>query len=261
MACALSSGGAEAKYRKRRRFDLDATMKGLKQLWVDTTEDVDPANPGYNCDEAIDALILQLPNMGSVLYVLFNGWYLGQWADYSSCLRDATNSQYVLADIQGTYNGDVEFTRGGMGKFSPNLSTRMGLCFPKQCKKAEIDTYTRDWISNYATGAGFEDISISYTMSTEENEQILQDSMNGLYLVGGLLLVLLGFVGFSTAVELCGYGDKEKYKEEPMPRMLNEAAKFRRVTQYDSVLLQRKEPWAQNAVCFSISRSMVGLNM
>ena len=65
--------------------------------------------------------------MGSVLYVLFNGWYLGQWADYSSCLRDATNSQYVLADIQGIYKGDVEFTRGGYGKFSPNLSTRIGL--------------------------------------------------------------------------------------------------------------------------------------
>ena len=110
-------------------------MADLTKAWHATIDDIDPTNPDYNCDEAIDALIMQLPSMGTVLYVLFNGWYLGQWADYSSCLRDATNSQYVLADIQGTYKGDVEFTRGGYGKFSPNLSTRIGLCFPKQCKK------------------------------------------------------------------------------------------------------------------------------
>lgn len=81
-------------------------------------------------------------------------------------------------------------------------------------------------------------------MSTDKNDQIMQDSMQGLYIAGGVLAILLGVVGISTALELCSCGDKQKYKEDPLPRMMAEASKFRRTIQYDSVLLQRKEWWA-----------------
>jgi hypothetical protein len=30
-----------------------------------------------NCDQAINELILRLPDFGSVFYALLNGWYLG----------------------------------------------------------------------------------------------------------------------------------------------------------------------------------------
>lgn len=85
--------------------------------------------------------------------------------------------------------------------------------------------------------------------------------MRGLYITGGVLVCLLGVVAFSTAIEICGCGDKQKYKEDPLPRMLAEAAKFRRVTQYDCVLLQRKDWWAQKMLGFSFLRNLVGLNI
>lgn len=39
--------------------------------------------------------------MGSIWYILFNGWYLGAWGDYGSCLADATYGQYVLVTMDG----------------------------------------------------------------------------------------------------------------------------------------------------------------
>lgn len=43
-----------------------------------------------SCDEAIDNLILGVPNLGSLFYVILNGWYLGQWGDYEACNGDVT---------------------------------------------------------------------------------------------------------------------------------------------------------------------------
>jgi hypothetical protein len=48
------------------------------------------------CDEAIDRLygnIVDPANMmGSLAYLLMNGWYLGNWGDYGSCVADATEA-------------------------------------------------------------------------------------------------------------------------------------------------------------------------
>ncbi len=78
-------------------------------------------------------MLLKLPDVSSLFYALVNGWYLGQWADYSSCLTDAANSQYVLATVSGNLdpNTKIQFTRGGQGKYSGGFTTSMGLCFPK----------------------------------------------------------------------------------------------------------------------------------
>jgi hypothetical protein len=43
--------------------------------------------------------------------------------------------------------------------------------------------------------------------------------------------------------------------------LLYEAAKFRRLTQYESVLLQRKKPFYQKLLSFSFLRSMILLNL
>ena len=106
--------------------------------------------------------MLRLPDFGSVFYALVNGWYIGQWADYSSCLSDAADSQYLLATVSGTYDGKIEFTRGGMGKFSNGFGTRMGLCFPKQCTVDEVRYFTQDLIVGYAEGVGWKDVKVDY---------------------------------------------------------------------------------------------------
>jgi hypothetical protein len=56
---------------------------------------LDATNPYNNnkevsCDEAIDNLILGVPDLGSVFYTILNAWYLGQWGDYESCNGDTT---------------------------------------------------------------------------------------------------------------------------------------------------------------------------
>ena len=119
----------DARRGKRKRFDWTHAIDTL----IDATNDRDlpPMPEGLNCDQAMDELLLQLPSFGSIFYALLNGWYLGQWADYSSCIADATDAQYILATVKGNYNGPYHFTRGGEGKYTDGLNTNMGLCFPK----------------------------------------------------------------------------------------------------------------------------------
>lgn len=120
-----------------------------------------PDDMSLSCDNALDALVLQA-DLSSAFYILVTGWYLGQWADYSSCLGDAANSQYVLASVKGNYEGQITFTRGGIGKFSDGFSTRMGICFPKQCSLQEIQNRFDDTIKSYAVGIGWTNVEVSY---------------------------------------------------------------------------------------------------
>lgn len=127
-------GGVEAAKRarkKRRRFNAEHMVQDMKDTWQETMGATNIETANLTCDQAIDELLLRLPDIGSIFYALVNGWYLGEWADYSSCLADAADSQYVLATVTGTYAGTVDFTRGGIGKYTDGFSTRMGLCFPK----------------------------------------------------------------------------------------------------------------------------------
>jgi hypothetical protein len=78
--------------RKRRTFNLTASMNDISETWKGIVDPVKPVSDSLNCDQAIDELLLRLPDFGSVFYGLLNGWYIGQWADYSSCLADASDS-------------------------------------------------------------------------------------------------------------------------------------------------------------------------
>lgn len=140
-------------------FAVEQLSKTFKEDIVKANEPVDDS---LNCDQAIDELLLRLPDFGSVFYALVNGWYIGQWADYSSCLSDASDSQYLLATVSGDYEGQIEFTRGGIGKFSNGFGTRMGLCFPKQCTVDEVRDFTSGLITGYAEGVGWKNVQIDY---------------------------------------------------------------------------------------------------
>ena len=130
--CQLDAfGQVDAKKitKKRRKFDLQHVLSELKDFKAES--DAKPVKDDLNCDEAIDQLLLNLPDMGSVYYALLNGWYLGQWADYATCLVAAADSQYILATVKGTFPGQIQFSRGGIGKYTNGFNTRIGLCFPK----------------------------------------------------------------------------------------------------------------------------------
>jgi len=76
--------------------------------------------------------------MGSIFYALVNGYYLGAWGDYGSCVADATYGQYVMVTIDGDYSPkNPLFTRGAFGKYS-NFSSRIGLCMPLQCNETDM---------------------------------------------------------------------------------------------------------------------------
>lgn len=87
-----------------------------------------------SCDDAINQLYVDAFNFsfGSIFYILLNGWYLGSWGDYDSCIADATYGQYILVTMDGNYDQNTTFTRGTIGRFK-NFSTNLGLCMPMQC--------------------------------------------------------------------------------------------------------------------------------
>ena len=85
----------------------------LVGLGLTDTNFIDQKWSNITCDEAIDNLLFQLPDFGSIFYVILNGWYLGQWGDYDACASDTTYGQFVLATINGDYVGPVIFPRGG----------------------------------------------------------------------------------------------------------------------------------------------------
>ena len=158
----VSSVLAGAPKRKRRTTSYEEAYSEIAKVLLSPPEELPPVSDDLNCDQAIDELLLRLPDFGSIFYALVNGWYIGQWADYSSCLADASDSQYVLATVKGKYTGPVEFTRGGIGKYTDGQGTRMGLCFPKQCTMDEVRYFTEDLITGYATGVGWTDVSVEY---------------------------------------------------------------------------------------------------
>lgn len=76
-----------------------------------------------------------------------------------------------------------------------------------------------------------------------------------------ILVIAGGLVGAGTVVELSRFGDQEEISSPADAEALFEAAKFRRLAQYDSILLQRKSPSARMLLPFSILRNGVHLNI
>jgi pantothenate kinase type III len=82
-----------------------------------------------------------------------------------------------------------------------------------------------------------------------------------MYLFFLLLLIVLGLVGAGTAIELSTIGDEDDFKGGDIGESLYLASLFRRLYQYDAILLQRKKPWARKLTCFSILRGGINLNL
>ena len=112
--------------------------------------------------------------MGSIFYTLLNGYYLGAWGDYGSCVSDATYGQYIMVTINGNYDTKTKplFTRGAFGKYS-NFSSRVGLCMPSQCNETDMKKLDPYYIS-MASNAGWDNtttnnLTVSYRFSSRDD--------------------------------------------------------------------------------------------
>ena len=173
--------------------------------------------------------------------VLVNGYYLGAWGDYGSCVSDATG-QYIMVTINGQYNStNPLFTRGAFGKYS-NFSSRIGLCMPIQCKEEDLkklDDYYIDMAGNASWTK--ETVTVSYRFSSRDDTTQASLPMSGgmsVVLAFIIIMMILGIAG--TCIELNKFGDVPDldYKK------LNPAAKFVSIAQYEPIVLQRKKQWA-----------------
>jgi len=80
-----------------------------------------------------------------------------------------------------------------------------------------------------------------------------------MFAFGGILFGAGALMLIGTVVEMSTYGDKEDLNGKENSQALYEASKFRRLKQYEAVLLQRKTERAQNFLAFSIVRNGIQL--
>ena len=120
----------------------------------------------------------------------------------------------------------------------------MGLCFPKQCTLDEVRYFTEELITGYATGVGWTEVSVDYHAASNYDLAQTDTTKTGTIIFGCVLVTALLLVVVGTFIEMTTIGDTDEMKRSENKDALYEAAKFRRMAQYDAVLLQRKGPWA-----------------
>lgn len=209
-----------------------------------------------SCREAIDQLLLDATSLdfGSIFYVLLNGWYLGAWGDYGSCVADAKYGQYVLVTMEGDYDmqNQAVFTRGALGKYK-RFATHVGMCVPYQCSDVDMQSMN-DHFMSMAQNANWTDVSVSYKFSSRDDTEFnSKPSSVGMIVVLMFVAVMILVSVAGTIVELTKIGDKKglDYKR------LNPVAKFQSIKQYEPIAFQRKTAWAQAFMVFSALRNFM----
>jgi hypothetical protein len=164
-----------------------------------------PLLESMTCDQAISVLYGNIGTnltMGSIFYSLLNGYYLGSWGDYGSCLSDATYGQYIMVTIDGDYSPkNPIFTRGAFGKYS-NFSSRIGLCMPQQCNMEDMRKMDQYYLW-MAGNASWENVTVSYRFSSREDAAKAALPMSaGMSIVLAFIIIMmvLGIAG--TCIEL-----------------------------------------------------------
>ena len=137
------------------------------------------------------------------------------------------------------------------------MASAIGICVPRGCTEEDMRSLDPK-ILLLTDRLGWENVIINYTMASNYTSVVLPamipDNMSNVLMIILSLFVLLGLAG--TIVELTKIGDIPSLNYD----VLNPAASFKSTSQYEAVLLQRKKPWAQLSVAFSLlhsARSMV----
>lgn len=133
----------------------------------------------------------------------------------------------------------------------------MGLCFPKQCSIDEVRYFTSDLITGYAEGVGWTNVKIDYHPASVYDLAQTDTTSGGAIVFGIVIATAFLLAGAGTLVEMSSFGDRKDIDAMEDKAALHEASKFRRLIQYESVLLQRKEPWARTLLMFSPIRNIV----
>lgn len=194
--------------------------------------------------------------MGSLYYALANGWYLGQMGDYATCHGEATNAQFVLAQMNGDYNADFPFSRASFGKYF-DFQAQVGLCFPKQCSTDEIKAAMDPLFTRWGAASNWSNTNISYAASSDLVAEGRQDMTGGQVAALIISLLLIVLIVVASIVECSKIGDKKVKKKEE----LEDAGDFRDSVQYNEVLIQRKSAWARKLMTFSVVKNTNSLNL
>ena len=218
---------------------------------------LDISDPDLSCDYVTNQLITHITKPTSLFYFLVSGWYLGQLGDYASCRTYANNGQYMLATISGEYTADYTFTRGSYGKYFP-FSTQVGVCVPKQCTVDEVTQAISPLLIRYAEEAHWQNPTVLFEPSWDyvHTESRTFDSTGKIVGVCIFALLILA-VAIGSCVEMTSIGDDPEYDKE----IIRELNKFKSTDQYESVIMQRKKPWARKFVAISAIRNINKLNM
>jgi hypothetical protein len=238
-------------------FELIPTVEGFNKALPQNRDQ--PLMSNMTCQDAIDNLYVNATNFdfGSIFYILLNGWYLGAWGDYGSCLADATYGQYVLVTIDGNYDTEhlALFTRGSIGKYK-RFSTNVGLCMPYQCQELDMAEMSPKFVS-MAENANWTDVTVSYRFSSRDDVKIHASGTGlGIQIITIFVLTLMGLGVAGTIVELTHIGDQPNLDYS----RLAPASKFVSIKQYEPILIQRKKAWAQFALVFSALRNFMHLS-
>ena len=92
-------------------------------------------------------------------------------------------------------------------------------------------------IKGYAEGVGWENVSIDYHAASNFDLAQTDTTSTGAILFGIILALAFLFAGIGTIVEMSSVGDNRDITGMDDKPALHEASKFRRLIQYDSVLL------------------------
>ena len=161
-----------------------------------------------------------------------------------------------MATVEGTYTGENMFTRGSYGKYL-GFTTQMGLCVPLQCDVAAVQKTIEPLIVRYARNAHWEDPVVTFQTSqlyVADTSRAFTPGKVAAIVVAGVLL--LGVIAGSV-VELTAIGDDPAYEKE----VLDELSRFKSTAQYETVIMQRKLPWARWFIALSASRNINKLNI
>jgi len=134
---------------------------------------------------------------------------------------------------------------------------------PNQCGPADMEPSAQKFRTmacnaNWTDASGSCDgLDVKFTFSSKFMDDLkTMDVPVGLTIIKYLFFTLLGLGVVGTIIELTHIGDIPDldYKR------LEPAARFKTIKQYEPLLIQRKRPWAQIALCFSALRNFMHLS-
>ena len=128
---------------------------------------------------------------------------------------------------------------------------------PWQCNVDDVKLAIEPLLVRYAQDAYWTNTNVTYTMSSFYAADIGRSFTTAKYAAIGVLGFLLLLATVGTTVEMSSIGNDPEFDRD----LLKEVSKFKNTKQYETVSLQKKKPWAQALLAFSLIRNLNKLNI